>query len=452
MKLSLSLFAAALLAGPLFAKNAVYDQPAEFSGSNQLQLSPSQRIKLEGGNAADAGTGAGTVSGGGAATGGGGMGGSGGDVAPTLNPNATRINNSYTPPAKKAEKKDEGKESPQMPQPPGGGQGGGDQGGGKGGDKGGGCKSCSAAVDSSGSELDKAAKQMLASNDPQLAKIGGDVQAMSNAVKGANDQLKSAAEKMTQAKDSLKQATDDLNTFANQNKSDVEKIKGVADDEKAKGTKTQPCPPENPGQVSGDPKRSAKFPAGARGQIDKAKSALKAAKTAIESAEKTSGQVASQGSSINTAIAATQAKLDAAKPVPGLSLVVERAKADMAKAVKIHKERLGELEKALEAADKAEKSAKEADDASKKAEEAAKKAKETINSKDQPLITLKQKHDAGDAAAKIQACTDAAAPAGEVKAEAPKPTPLAEEAKTKAGKASSEAQSAKSAVGAVGTI
>lgn len=367
----------------------------------------------------------------------------------TLNRNASTFN---APAKPKGEEKKDDKGQPQMPQPPGGGQGGGEQGGGKGG--GGGCKSCSAAVDASGSELDKAAKTMMGSGDAQLAKIGKDIQGMSDAVKGANDELKSAAEKMTEAKDALKQATDELNTFANQNKSDAEKIKSVADDEKAKGTKTQPCPPENPGQVSGDPKRSAKFPAGARGKIDKAKSALKAAKTAIESAEKTSAQVATQGTGINTALAATQTKLDAAKPVPGLSLVVERAKADLKEAVRIHKERLDQLESALKAADTAEKSAKEADEASKKAEEAAKKAKETINSKDSPIQQAKQEYEAaaGDAAKQAAACAKAQGPASEVKTEAPKPTEPATQAKTKAEKASSDAQAAKSAVGAVGTI
>lgn len=376
------------------------------------------------------------------------------DLFPPLNPKSIDQKSITRPadPKKKEKKEEEKKENPQMPQMPGGGGGGDQQGGEKGGGGGGGCKGACSKIAADGSELDKAAAKMTGSGDPQLAKIGGDVQSLSNDVKGVNKDLSKASDEMQKALDQLKGASDELKTFADQNKSDADKIKSVAKDEETKGAKAKGCePPTPPGKISGDPKRSAKFPSGARGKISQAESALKAAKTAIESAEKTGAKVASRGPEINTALAAAQSRLDS-KPIPGLSLVIERSKADVANGIKIHKERLGELEKALKEVDKAEKSAKEADTASKEAETKAKSAKTEIDAADGTITSVKTMYDAAPPEQKPVICQQAEGPAQSANKAGKEPVAPAEKAVTAAQKAASDAGSAKSAVGAVGSI
>lgn len=393
-------------------------------------------------------------------TGGAGMGGGGVDSAPAASVGAPATNNygninrnlsTFKAPAAKAkdDKKDE-KGQPQTPQMPQGGGGGGEQGGGKGG--GGGCKGACGKIAADGSELDQAAAKMLGSGDPQLAKIGGDVQSLSNDVKSVNKDLNKASDEMQKARDQLKGASDELKTFADQNKSDADKIKAVAKDEETKGAKAKGCePPTPPGKITGDPKRSAKFPSGARGKISQAERAIKAAKAAIESAEATGSKVASRGPEINTAMAAAQSRLGS-KPIPGLSLVIERSKADVANGIKIHKERLAELEKALKEVDKAEKSAKEADTASKEAETKATSAKTAIDSADGTITGVKSAYDAAPPEQKPVVCQQAEAPAQSANKAGKEPVAPAEKAVTAAQTAASDAGSAKSAVGAVGSI
>jgi hypothetical protein len=391
-------------------------------------------------------------------TGGAGMGGGGVDSAPAASVGAPAVNNygninrnlsTFKAPAVKGkEKKEDEKGQPQMPQPPQGG-GGGEQGGGKGG---GGCKGACGKIAADGSELDQAAAKMLASGDPQLAKIGGDVQSLSNQVKSVNKDLNKASDEMQKALDQLKSASDELKTFADGNKKDADNIKTVAKDEETKGAKAKGCePPTPPGKISGDPKRSATFPSGARGKISQAESAIKAAKSAIESAEATGAKVASRGPEINTALAAAQSRLDS-KPIPGLSLVIERSKADVANGIKIHKERLAELEKALKEVDKAEKSGKEADTASKEAETKAKSAKTAIDSADGTITGVKSAYDAAPPEQKPIVCQQAEGPAQSANKAGKEPVAPAEKAVTAAQTAASDAGSAKSAVGAVGSI
>lgn len=392
-------------------------------------------------------------------TGGAGMTGGGVDSAPAASVGAPSTNNygainrnltTFKAPATKAkdDKKDD-KGQPQMPQPPQGG-GGGEQGGGKGG--GGGCKGACSKIAADGSELDQAAAKMMGSGDPQLAKIGGDVQSLSNDVKSVNKDLNKASDEMQKALDQLKGASDELKTFADQNKSDADKIKAVAKDEETKGAKAKGCePPTPPGKISGDPKRSAKFPSGARGKISQAESAIKAAKAAIESAEAMGAKIASRGPEINTALAAAQSKLGS-RPMPGLSLVIERSKSDVANGIKIHKERLAELEKALKEVDKAEKSAKEADTASKEAETKATSAKTAIDSADGTITGVKTAYDAALPEQKPIICQQADGPAKSANNAGKEPVAPAEKAVTAAQTASSDAGSAKSAVGAVGSI
>lgn len=236
----LAALCAAALAGRLEAKNAVYDQPPEFSGQNSLQPSAAQ-IRMMQGQGVDSGPGAGSISGSGNAVSGGGVGSSGGDTNPGVNPSVTKNASTYNAPAKKEEKKDQnGNQQPQMPQMPGGGQG--DQQGGGGGSKGGGCSNCSKNLGNSTANLEKKLNEANPSDAATKQLIDRARQTVA--------QGKDAKGKLDNASDTLGKVQRDLDAAGNQiegqnktNDSDIKLLEAAQKKRDATVQSVQTAPP-----------------------------------------------------------------------------------------------------------------------------------------------------------------------------------------------------------------